>query len=180
MIRRTLVLKFSTDLARILTNRAIPKRAASRKEPIRSERLIRWSLSPTLPATGSMSKKKTKAAKIEAPPGCLLNDNDVYLFREGTHRRLWERFGAHYRSVGGEPGVSFTVWAPAAKTASVVGDFNGWNTAAHPLQRIGKKSGAWSAFVPGVEPGALYKFHLVSKFGKLTVDKADPFARARG
>ena len=125
-----------------------------------------------------MSKKKTKAAKIEAPPGCLLNDNDVYLFREGTHRRLWERFGAHYRSVGGEPGVSFTVWAPAAKTASVVGDFNGWNTAAHPLQRIGKKSGAWSAFVPGVEPGALYKFHLVSKFGKLTVDKADPFARA--
>jgi len=126
----------------------------------------------------SKKQKKKKTARTAGEiPGCRLSDDDVYLFREGTHRRLWERLGAHVGRIDGKDGVSFSVWAPASRSVSVVGDFNAWDPAANPLEPVGD-SGAWSAFVAGVTPGALYKFHLVSKLGGLQVDKADPFARA--
>jgi 1,4-alpha-glucan branching enzyme len=115
-----------------------------------------------------MAKKKA---------GRRFTEHDVYLFREGTHRRLWERLGAHPGKKGGKKGVDFSVWAPAAKSVSVVGDFNGWDPAANPLQTSGD-GGVHGGFVPGVGTGTLYKFHLVSKLGGLTVDKADPLARA--
>ena len=126
-----------------------------------------------------MTKKRasTRRSSKTTRAGCRLGDDDVYLFREGTHYRLWEVLGAHPGSVDGKPGVSFSVWAPAAKTASVVGDFNDWNPETHPLEPRGD-SGVWYGFVPGVADGALYKFHLVSKLGGSTVDKADPLARA--
>ena len=108
----------------------------------------------------------------------LLTDQDVYLFREGTHVRAYEKLGAHALQAppDHEQGTHFSVWAPNAASVSVVGDFNGWNPASHPLTVRGDSSGIWEVFVPGVRAGALYKYHIVSRHAGYTVDKADPFA----
>ncbi|HEX2252441.1 MAG TPA: 1,4-alpha-glucan branching protein GlgB [Thermoanaerobaculia bacterium] len=105
----------------------------------------------------------------------LLTDDDVYLFNEGRHFRLYEKLGAHPRRLGGKSGYSFAVWAPDAERVSVLGDFNGWNREAHPLTVRGN-SGIWEGFIPDVPKGAHYKFHIASRFGGYRVDKADPFA----
>jgi 1,4-alpha-glucan branching enzyme len=108
----------------------------------------------------------------------LLTDHDIYLFREGTHVRAYEKLGAHAvaRGPDGEQGTHFAVWAPNAASVSVVGDFNGWNPATHPLGGRADSSGIWEAFVPGVRAGSIYKYHIVSRQAGYTVDKADPFA----
>jgi 1,4-alpha-glucan branching enzyme len=104
-----------------------------------------------------------------------LSDEDVYLFNEGTHARLHEHLGAHPMEVDGTAGTYFAVWAPNAQTVSVVGDANRWDPRADPM-RPRASSGIWEAFVPGVGPGAVYKFHVVSRVGGHRVDKGDPFA----
>jgi 1,4-alpha-glucan branching enzyme len=99
---------------------------------------------------------------------------DIHLFNEGTHSRLYERLGAH---VGvdeqGRPGVRFSVWAPDAERVSVIGDFAGWEEGV-PLSPV-HHSGIWSAFVPEVPEGALYKYRIRSRHHGYQVDKADPF-----
>src|SRR5919107_1422623 len=76
-------------------------------------------------------------------PESMLSEWDLHLFNEGTHHKLWEKLGSH--AVPG--GVMFGVWAPNAARVSVVGDFNGWNTEAHPLHAR-EQSGIWEGFVP--------------------------------
>jgi 1,4-alpha-glucan branching enzyme len=105
----------------------------------------------------------------------LLSDQDLYLFNEGTHARLYERLGAHPIEVDGRAGTAFAVWAPNAREVSVVGDHNGWTRGADRLRPRGT-SGIWEGFVPGLGPGAVYKYHLVSNAGGYRVDKGDPFA----
>jgi len=108
-----------------------------------------------------------------------ITDDDLYLFNEGRHFRLYETLGARPMEIGGEAGVYFAVWAPSASLVSVMGDFDGWRPGAHPLSvtaRGGGASGIWEGFVPGVEPGSLYKYHVVSGDGCHQVEKADPFA----
>jgi 1,4-alpha-glucan branching enzyme len=99
-----------------------------------------------------------------------LSGHDLYLFREGTHSRLYEKLGAH--PVAG--GTGFAVWAPNAGSAAVVGDFNGWDPRRHPMR--GTDSGVWHADVEGAKPGSIYKYHIVSRDGSYRVDKADPYA----
>jgi len=109
----------------------------------------------------------------------LLTDQDIYLFREGTHVRAYEKLGAHpvaAPQAGAGEGTHFSVWAPNAASVSVVGDFNGWSPTAQRLQPRADSSGIWEAFVRGVRPGALYKYHIVSRHAAYTVDKSDPFA----
>ena len=101
---------------------------------------------------------------------------DVYLFKEGTHTKLYEKLGAHFMEREGAPGVYFAVWAPNARAVSVRGDFNNYDPAAHPLQLRGDGSGIWDGFIEGVEAGLTYKYHIVSKFHDIVHDKADPFA----
>jgi len=96
--------------------------------------------------------------------------HDQYLFREGTHSRLYEKLGAHF--VDGA--THFSVWAPNAASVAVVGDFNDWDPRAHPMQ--GSDAGVWSARVPQARPGGVYKFHIVSRNSGYQVDKADPYA----
>src|SRR4051812_34480842 len=103
----------------------------------------------------------------------LLTDDDLHLFNEGTHNRLYERLGAHVLPEGG--GAHFAVWAPAADSVSVVGDANGWDVAADPLCARGS-SGIWEGIVPEAEPGQRYKYRIRSRYGGYTVDKADPHA----
>jgi 1,4-alpha-glucan branching enzyme len=105
----------------------------------------------------------------------LLTDYDVYLFREGNHFRLYEKLGAHVMTVEGIEGTLFSVWAPNAEKVSVTGDFNGWNPDLNPLKSREDESGIWEGFAPLVYPGALYKYHIVSRYHGHKVDKADPF-----
>jgi 1,4-alpha-glucan branching enzyme len=97
--------------------------------------------------------------------------DDLYLFNEGTHSGLADVLGAHL--VG--DGARFAVWAPNAERVLVVGDFNGWDVEADPLESAGT-SGIWEGFVSGAARGQTYKLHIRSRLGGDGADKADPFA----
>jgi 1,4-alpha-glucan branching enzyme len=105
-----------------------------------------------------------------------VGDVDIYLISEGTHRALWRVLGAHPRQLDGVDGTGFAVWAPNARGVSVVGDFCRWDERRLPMRRLGH-SGVFELFVPGVAPGALYKYHILGPNRELRL-KADPFARA--
>ncbi|MGH2515798.1 MAG: 1,4-alpha-glucan branching protein GlgB, partial [Ktedonobacterales bacterium] len=108
------------------------------------------------------------------PP--ILSDFDVYLMAEGKHQDLYERLGAHPREVNGVTGTTFAVWAPNGRRVSVVGDFNGWDERVAPMRM--RANGVWELFLPGVAPGALYKYAILSWSHGYHVLKADPFAFA--
>ncbi|MGD2126737.1 MAG: 1,4-alpha-glucan branching protein GlgB [Desulfobacteraceae bacterium] len=105
----------------------------------------------------------------------LLTDDDIYLFNEGSHFRLYEKLGAHPLVRGGREGTCFAVWAPDAEEIFVMGDFNGWNKRSHPLRPRGE-SGIWEGFMTGVGKGANYKYAIHSRYNGYEVEKADPFA----
>jgi 1,4-alpha-glucan branching enzyme len=105
----------------------------------------------------------------------LLSDHDLYLFNEGSHTRLYERLGSHQRTADGVEGTNFAVWAPNAERVYVMGAFNGWNKTSHGMYSRGS-SGIWETFVPGVQKGQSYKYHVVSSYHGYEIDKADPFA----
>lgn len=104
-----------------------------------------------------------------------ITEDDVFLFNEGSHFRLYEKLGSHIMSSEGREGVHFAVWAPDAEKVSVTGDFNGWDRAVHPLRPRGE-SGIWEGFIPGLGQGALYKYRIRSRHNGYEVDKGDPFA----
>jgi 1,4-alpha-glucan branching enzyme len=104
----------------------------------------------------------------------LLGDQDLYLFNEGSHSKLWTKMGAHIVKRAGQSGTNFAVWAPNAQSVSVIGEFNGWNPTSHPLHPRGA-SGIWETFIPNVGKGTVYKYHIVSQHNGFRVDKADPF-----
>ncbi len=105
----------------------------------------------------------------------LLSEDDIFLFREGSHYRLYNKLGAHVTSFDGVSGTYFAVWAPDAREVTVIGDFNGWDKRRHFLGARGS-SGIWEGFIPGVSQGTKYKYHIISNHRGYTVDKADPFA----
>jgi 1,4-alpha-glucan branching enzyme len=104
----------------------------------------------------------------------VLTEHDVYLFREGSFFRAYEKLGAHV--VGDSNATHFAVWAPNAKAVSVIGDFNGWSPGASPLAAREDSSGVWEAQVNDVGRGALYKFHIVGMDGGFVAEKTDPYA----
>ena len=105
-----------------------------------------------------------------------LTDHDIYLFKEGNHFRLYEKFGSHMMTVAGQKGSHFAVWAPNAAVVSVTGDFNEWDTASHPLKVRADETGIWEGFIPGIGKDVLYKYHIVSRYKDYQADKGDPFA----
>jgi 1,4-alpha-glucan branching enzyme len=120
--------------------------------------------------------RRTDVSRAPTGPAVsLLTPDDLYLFNEGTHVRLYQKLGAHPVTAEGVPGTYFAVWAPDAERVSVIGDFNHWDPMAQPLQTKGA-SGIWEGFVPQAGPGAVYKFHVVSRHRGYQVDKSDPFA----
>ena len=99
-------------------------------------------------------------------------DMDIYLFKEGNHFRLYENLGAHLCNGG----VRFAVWAPNAKSVSVIGEFNNWDKKAHPLSPRQDETGIWEGFIEEIDAGTLYKYHIVSNYNNYEVDKGDPYA----
>lgn len=108
----------------------------------------------------------------------LLTEHDIYLFKDGCHHRLHDKLGAHVLNDGEGSGTLFSVWAPQAESVSVIGDFNHWDAAPHPLARRGDRSGIWEGFIHGVNGGAMYKYRIGSPAG-FSADKTDPFAFRR-
>ena len=104
----------------------------------------------------------------------LLTADDLYLFNEGNHFRLYDKLGAHIMEADGQTGTYFAVWAPDAEKVFVMGDFNGWEKTSHPLAPRAQ-SGLWEGFLPGVGQGAVYKYYLESRLNNYRVDKADTF-----
>ena len=105
----------------------------------------------------------------------LLTEDDIYLFNEGAHFQLYDKLGAHPVGDGDMQGTQFAVWAPNASRVSVVGDFNNWDPASHPLQARGS-SGIWEGFIPDLTTGSLYKYHIRSGRRGNAVAKTDPYA----
>ena len=105
-----------------------------------------------------------------------LSSTDLYHFREGTFYRAYQKLGAHLTAVNNRRGTRFTVWAPDAAQVSVVGDFNGWNRASHPMAPRDDDSGIWQLFIADVAAGARYKYHVRSRRNGYSVDKSDPYA----
>ncbi|KPJ72135.1 glycogen branching protein [candidate division TA06 bacterium DG_78] len=119
-----------------------------------------------------MPRKKKIVIENMSP----LADFDVFLFKQGTHARLYEKLGSHTVTINGTKGTRFAVWAPNAKRISVIGDFNDWKSDVHQLQPRWDESGIWEGFIPGIGEGTIYKYHIVSQYGKYQVDKGDPFS----
>src|SRR3954471_16861212 len=101
---------------------------------------------------------------------------DLHLVGGGRHEELWTRLGAHVREVDGVRGTAFSVWAPAGRAVSVVGDFNFWDGRMHPMRAMGA-SGVWELFLPDVGSGARYKYEILAPDGEIRL-KADPLAFA--
>lgn len=132
-----------------------------------------------------MSTRKTTTTTSVAPSDgtspvvydavSLFDDEDRYLFGEGTHEQLYHKFGAHLMTVDGVAGAYFAVWAPNATSIAVMGDFNHWDQTTHPLQRH-ETSGIWEGFIPHIDKGTIYKYHITADQTDYRFDKADPFA----
>jgi 1,4-alpha-glucan branching enzyme len=106
----------------------------------------------------------------------LLSEFDRYLLAEGTFHRAYQKLGAHITEHDGQRGVQFAVWAPNAKTVSVIGDFNDWNTSANPMEP--SSSGVWESFIPRIGQGEVYKYHVESQYHGYRTDRADPYGFA--
>ncbi len=132
------------------------KRAAQGNKPVKIE------------AVKSEHEKKTKTMS------CFVTDFDQYLFGQGNHYDIFRKLGAHVTEKDGEQGVYFAVWAPHALQVHVIGEFNGWNETSHPMRRL-EPLGIWEVFVPGVQPGGLYKY-LIEAQDHRKLYKADPYA----
>ncbi|MBA4052715.1 MAG: 1,4-alpha-glucan branching enzyme, partial [Erythrobacter sp.] len=109
--------------------------------------------------------------------GPVLGPMDDFLIAEGTHFRLFDKLGAHVIHHEGADGVHFAVWAPNARSCNLVGDFNGWNPAAHMMRRR-VDIGVWEIFIPDIGEGAAYKYRITGPDGTVLPLKADPFAFA--
>ena len=103
-----------------------------------------------------------------------IGELDLNLFSAGRHEDLWKVLGAHVRTYGSVSGVAFTVWAPNAQGVRVAGDFNSWDSLAHPMRSMGS-SGVWELFIPYVASGAFYRFHILGRDGNWYT-KSDPMA----
>ena len=114
---------------------------------------------------------KKKAVKKLQP--YEIGELDHFLFGQGNHYEIYKKLGAH-EVTAGKKGVYFAVWAPHAKSVSVIGEFNGWDAAADRMERQ-EPLGIYTVFVPEAKDGQMYKYCIETQSGEL-IYKADPFA----
>lgn len=102
-----------------------------------------------------------------------ITDFDGYIFGEGKHYQIFEKLGAHVETIDGVKGTRFAVWAPDARSVSVVGDFNMWDGRLHTMRLLGP-TGIYELFVPGVMEGRVYKYQITTR-SKDLLYKTDPY-----
>jgi len=102
-----------------------------------------------------------------------LSEMDRYLFNNGTHYELYNKFGAHIAVIDSIPGTIFRVWAPSARRVSVIGNFNSWDGRVHQMRILGS-TGIWELFIPGIGQDEVYKFEIRTQ-NKNILQKSDPF-----
>jgi 1,4-alpha-glucan branching enzyme len=124
------------------------------------------------------NQARDETSKIESDITSIFSDFDLYLFGQGKHYHIYEKMGAHIRTINGMKGTNFATWAPNALTVSVIGDFNDWRRDANPMHLRHRELGVWECFVPGVQAGAQYKYAIYSRYDNYTVDKTDPYGFA--
>ncbi|MDQ3194609.1 MAG: 1,4-alpha-glucan branching protein GlgB [Bacteroidota bacterium] len=127
-------------------------------------------------STDKSSSEKPKKHKHRSPSGISspLSDLDLHLLGEGNHFKSYEKLGSKIMSLKKKKGVSFTVWAPNAKSVSVVGEFNEWKPGADKMEEI-NHSGYWNVFIQGLKEDELYKYAVKSNSGDVFL-KSDPYA----
>ncbi len=113
----------------------------------------------------------------QVQPYSLFTDFDISLFKNGSHYNLFDKFGAHVVALEGVIGTYFSVWAPSAKSVSVIGDFNYWSGTEHQLYVRWDSSGIWEGFIPHITHGTLYKYKIESQHNGVVTEKADPYGR---
>jgi 1,4-alpha-glucan branching enzyme len=118
----------------------------------------------------------TTPAPVQERARSPLTDYDLYLFRQGSHQRLYEKLGAHVLREANA--TRFAVWAPNAAEVTVIGDFNGWNGERNHLSPRHDSSGIWEGVIDGAQPGHRYKYRIRARHHGFQVDKSDPFALA--
>ncbi len=132
----------------------------------------------TVTASYGSGERWTTEDAYRFAPG--IDDVDLYLFSEGRHEELWRMLGAHPVSLPGVTGETggtlFTLWAPHARAVRVIGDFNSWDGVQHAMRRL-DANGVWELFIPGIGPGSIYKYELLTTSGEW-VKRADPMANA--
>ena len=101
-----------------------------------------------------------------------MGEIDRHLFAEGNHHHIWRKMGAHLTEINKKQGVMFCLWAPHAKSVSVIGDLNSWDGRHHPMQK--RLGGIWELFIPGLSEGDLYKYEIRTEKGHC-YEKADPY-----
>src|SRR5581483_3703781 len=146
------------------TTRA-PRKRVTRKKPAEDPLLVETVAAPPKVIDAIAEEAQNVGADVvpqgtittEERPATLLSDWDYHLFNEGSHHRLWEKLGSHPGEHEGVAGTFFAVWAPNARSVSVVGDWNGWNPNSEQLKSRGA-SGIWEGFVPHVHKGMKYKY----------------------
>jgi 1,4-alpha-glucan branching enzyme len=125
-------------------------------------------------STRGGSARPTRAGRPEEIDRfSLLTASDLHWFNEGTHTQIYQKWGAHPARDGSREGTYFAVWAPNARSVSVIGEFNDWTAGASRL-RPRESSGVFEGFVPGAQRGMLYKYHIESSATYYAVNKADP------
>ncbi|HYC00959.1 MAG TPA: 1,4-alpha-glucan branching protein GlgB [Candidatus Limnocylindrales bacterium] len=167
------------DAPRTRSRRAASKTGNAREQTPRPRRTrITRVPAPPEPDVTTPPPAIEPAPAPPQPPGPVspwLGEHDLHFFNEGTHRRLFQKLGAHVAERDGRRGVHFAVWAPNARYVSVIGDFNAWNSGSDPLHPLGS-SGVWEGFCESAARGSLYKFHIESSVDGHRREKADPFA----
>jgi len=162
--------------------KAVSVRLGSEQRPLRRAAGPLFELTvpsaPAGPLTLAVTDGLDRTREIASPWAFApeIGDQDLYLFNEGRLTRGWQVLGAVPRVRDGVAGTRFACWAPSAERVSVVGDFNAWDGRAHPMTSRGA-SGVWELFVPGVGPGALYKFEIRNRSTGAVFVKSDPYAR---
>mgnify|MGYP002847934729 CR=1 FL=1 len=101
-----------------------------------------------------------------------MGEIDRHLFAEGNHHHIWKRMGSHLIELEGVKGVMFCLWAPSARSVSVLGDLNSWDGRHHPMQK--REGGLWELFIPGLSENSLYKYEIRTQEGHC-YQKADPY-----
>ena len=105
----------------------------------------------------------------------MINNDDLYLFCEGTHEQAYQWMGAHEREVDKVNGTLFVLWAPNASRVSVVADFNLWDGRQHVMRKH-PAAGIWEIFIPNVKANSCYKYEIADTNGNLIPLKADPYS----